>query len=618
MTEFSAAEIAAGCPLVLIAQETSMRARREATLADVDASVITPENLIGLQITPDGPLPICTPGAELHSRRRLGSFVGEVVDLRVVRPVPLAFIKLDDCYEVGTDIGEGQLKGMLQQNVAPCTDQSYPEASFVAFQTFPPLEPRLTRGGFLGKREGDVTLPLVTTIEDKKYIVDVKGIGGAEGGFHPYSNGFFNRVLFGALPAADAQKEYQNLTRAHEAGLTPIRPLAVGSFRLRNGEGADDELGVVFRLTPSTLRLSHREIPGAIPIESTDDCIVVVDKMLGNLIDKFFQDDDAAIFLSPASHLENYLVEPDLTITETDFEDFREFGTGELPFVHLQTGTFIDTLSVLKHYFSNFSRVDEFDVEKLTRVVAGMTERKLKARGIVTDLSQVTTVEEIARVMWDEWLVEAQHEARIKHGYTPVDMFHFFISNARYVDELLVDARAAGRGTYHALAEAIAANDLFGGEDILKHCLLYGDLYYTPDLTNGERYGAAAANHDFLEKAARHAVRLNGWTELPESVAEALTHSDNFCELASRLFGSVQFFAKYVASELKTTQQLIAKGYTGLELLAAVLDHAKRAVDQVVSSTDYRVGVQFYSKELPDYMRGVYEAFSVTYGPGQQ
>ena len=316
--------IAQFCPVVLLGQEFDMQRRQKAEIATSLASVTNEFAIVGITVVDGVPQPLVTNNGTSRSVRRIGS---DDYDDRVTTRTPLAFSKLDSPYIVTPheflEKRGSTMSIIFDSNKAPITTTDTEASEFFLFQTYHPKLRTNTRGGFLGIKDlkNGPGGPIIVSENGNKYIVEAKGVGTAKGYFVPMS-GSMEDIVLGGLPDTDALKEHSILIRASSAGLTPILPLASGVFPHSEQFG---NLGVVFRLSPSTLRLSHKDIPGSIPIESKEDLYVVLDKLVTNFVTKFTQA-DKPIFLSPASHLENYLVHDLTNISETELtEESLEF-----------------------------------------------------------------------------------------------------------------------------------------------------------------------------------------------------------------------------------------------------------------------------------------------------
>lgn len=335
-------ELGGGCPIVLYAQELDMRQRQFERVIE-DFSEHSPEELIDQTVIDGNSANIFAPSGQFFSERGFAS-VDETIP-RQVAVTPIYAGKLTPegyrLYQPDRFDNTVIIRSLLRQNVAPMTARNPVDQTDLFIQHHHPLDhPSHIRNGVLTVLRDDQHVPVGLTVDGKVHFMEVKGSGNALGVMIPTKDRFYETITYGGLPWGDAKKEFTNLIRAYEAGLTPVIPVALGKLSMSD-KAYDDfgQLGVVMRLTPSTLRLSYRGFSAEVPLDSPEDARVMVCKLVDNFLQKFFLPDDAPIFISPASHLENYLVEDELAVSETDFEDFRELGTGDFPFIHTQTTT---------------------------------------------------------------------------------------------------------------------------------------------------------------------------------------------------------------------------------------------------------------------------------------
>jgi hypothetical protein len=488
---------------------------------------------------------------------------------------------------------------------------------FVVFQTYSPDFPDHTRSGFLGTVSEDGTSkPLVLPLGDRRYAIEVKGVGHAAGGFGTYVDSYFKPVTKGGLSIADTQREFTNLERAYRAGLTPIIPLAMGKIALSE-EAAEQygDLGVVFRLTPSTLRLSHRETPASIPMESAADTTVVLDKLITNFLNKFFQPENNPVFISPASHLENYIVDQNFEISETDFEDFREFGSGDFPFIHTQTATFIDVRDTIRHYFTNISRIDGFTDGEHVALAAEMVMSKLASHGIKIDLSECENIGEIADRIWEDWLVEQNHEERRRAQYKPQAMHDFVASNDK--DALAnLNALESSQAPLRFDLKEVAGDDpelykMYSG--MLDTIQLIKGAASSPNLPNKLRF---AALQDVNSQSCQVRAEIKAYAqdhEIPDELRGLVRWANHGYGFSGRVAGGLNFFADYLASEHSYITLLQAKGHQELDGLKQLVSQTQAEMHGVMNSTDPIVALNFFMNKMIGRMQAIYDESGKSY-----
>lgn len=567
------------------------------------------------------PLPTVEVGATFVSRRGISPDRTDFdYDTRLRELTPLYLCGLTDPYSLyPTEIDNKRslLSSILAADRGLTTSPETGEATkYVVCQTFHPDIREMTRGGFLATVRGGVITPVEAQTVDSSYFVEVKGVGHNGGGFIQYTDNFFNTVVLGGLPLRDAWREYDNLRRAYEAGITPLVPLAIGQLLIdKTMQDSCGPLGIVYRLSPSFMRLSYRELAGSLPIETSEDSMAVMAKLIDNFLFKFFQPSEVPIFISPASHLENYLVYDDQKITETDFEDFRELGSNDLPFVHTQTASFIDTKAVIEHYFANFARLDHFDEAEGCLSVANLVQSKLAARGVIIDLSGCTDLCDIAEKLWSEWLIDLDYSARQQQKYAPESMLVFFSSNLDRVAALVAThpARSNEADTQSKLeAKKFGPDEPFDDyralEDLGREFVIF---FEAPELENGQRYEVFLDTNRQIKSMFWKLTNTVGRDNIPDTVYQILNDADNNYEFSARIFGGLSFFEGYINSEIDYVQKLLGKGCVELVPLLNLLRDSKTAINSVMKSNDYRKGVVFFREHLLEHMQAIDHAWKL-------
>lgn len=551
------------CPVVLLGQELDMQRRQKGEIAASIASITDAFSLVGVTTYEGTIQPLVTQHGKTRSVRRMGD---DSYDDRVTTKTPLAFAELETPYVVAEHDflrKKGSTMSIIfDSGKGPVTSGGRVNSDFFLYQTYHPKIRTNTRTGFLGTTEdGGDGGPIIVRENGQKYVVEVKGAGTSKGSFTPKSHEMEDIVL-GGLPATAALKEHTTLSRASSAGLTPILPLAFGVFPPNERLG---DLGLVLRLSPSTLRLSHKDVPGAVPIESKADLDVVLDKLVTNFVNKFTAE-GKPIFISPASHLENYLVHDLTKISETDFEDFREFGTSDLPFVHRQTATFLDTRLVILHYFRNFGRLDLFDDDS-QQVVQQLVERKLALNGVHVDLYNCRNSDELVEKIWFDWLVDLEHAERMKNEYYPADMFQYIVKTMNEHNAYVDDSAISNVEAVNLLIRSI--ND---GDSQTQQHTEFGHITFLLDSLINDEELTNAARLDILEDLHRKLAKLVASQDITTALKECYgDESKSFIPEAygalslelrhyTSLFRLVDFTNSWMKSEANNYEQLVDSG----------------------------------------------------------
>lgn len=507
-------------------------------------------------------------------------------NLRVVTDTPASLrevelLSLSDTFDQMSP--NSLTRAFIQKNIFPMSlAEDRPSGGVLLFFTHQPEVPEHSRTGVLGGygREGNPG-PIVASLNGEKYFVEIKGAGNPAGKFTKMDQSVGSIVL-GALPLEDAEREFDFLTKASSSVLTPVLPLAMAKVDIG---GVDSDFGVVMRLSPSTIRLSHEGYDGCLPIDSREDTDLILSLLVENLINKFLGGSSQPIFLSPASHLENYLVTEGVTISETDFEDFRELGGLDVPFVHEQTGKFIDMRLILKHYFDNFTRVKGYDPEQHEEFLAVLMQERLQARGVLIDFSNCKDSDEVAEKFWEDFVYFIDLDRRFEKRYEPGFILEWFSKRQL---ELEKESIQAPPREMQDLEEELVSGRL---GDLSKLCnamltvLYLGGDTEKDNMTKYQIY-KASEHYVFEELRKIYGEDLDA-SNLPENILIAVRYFQDYRRYMLKLFDHVDRFSKWAASEFDYMQRANDLGrIDGAERLLAGLNVIDRAAFHAWSSHD--------------------------------
>ena len=156
----------------------------------------------------------------------------------------------------------GELKLLLNKNTLFITSETE-KSPYYIFMYVQKDDPKMSRTGILVKKKGDFFEPIIVTINNEEYLVDVKGCGCPEGGYPGVhfrvqagtANGYHLRVT-GGLSSEGAKTEIDNLIlsqsgRENNEEFIQIRPLGYKTFFIEK-ERSSKKMALALRLVPST------------------------------------------------------------------------------------------------------------------------------------------------------------------------------------------------------------------------------------------------------------------------------------------------------------------------------------------------------------------------------
>lgn len=158
-------------------------------------------------------------------------------------------------------------KSLLEKNVVWMSSQQE-ESIFYALMYTQKDIPEMSRTGYLLIKLNNQLQPIIATIDNADYLIEIKGLGSPVGGF-PNTHfrnqaGCFNKShvrITGGLFEKEAYNEFKYLKQKDDLFINNnigsfVKPLGVTTFHY-----LDFDFGVLLRLVPSSLRASFMRHP---------------------------------------------------------------------------------------------------------------------------------------------------------------------------------------------------------------------------------------------------------------------------------------------------------------------------------------------------------------------
>ncbi len=181
------------------------------------------------------------------------------------------------------------------------------------------------RTGIIMQAENGDIKPLIATVGDKEFIVEVKGCGKKSGGFgqmHPRTG---RMILTGAAEAEQSKTEFYRLQDDDKTD----SPKTIGSILFTNPEQQSYKQGYIIRLTPSTVRAAYTGIEAYPDIEKPEIVRKLLETYASQLAIHIFSDPPK--ILDRSSHSENILVWGNGRSAWTDYSDQIAFTDKNFP-----------------------------------------------------------------------------------------------------------------------------------------------------------------------------------------------------------------------------------------------------------------------------------------------
>ena len=365
--------------------------------------------------------PIFSNSSEFQSTRELESQDGIVLfgtgwnPEREAREIPLAisgkkdnihFTRLDktDDWEMLPD----EIKEILDNGNILVTSSKVNNGYSVLMAVTPADEWHRSEGrtGVLLK-DG---MPIVVRIEDKEFIVEIKGVGNAEGGF----DGDY-KFLRGGIQIEESEREFNSLEMKRKIGKSFNQGEAVRAVAHINFNIDDREQGYLIRLSLGSVRATYNKNVAFGTLERAERIRRVAYDM-GRQMAEFFSEG-----FIPCSHPENLIaVDTEKKFIFTDYSDIIPIDA----FLTELEGYRYDLYDIIERSLntvteiSGYSEHNGFNSFK-EGLADGLEEVGKISREEKSKLIGLGKFEELRDFFWKKFLAYDYYKARKIYGWTP-------------------------------------------------------------------------------------------------------------------------------------------------------------------------------------------------------
>lgn len=283
------------------------------------------------------------------------------------------------------------------------------------------------------KSDSGALQPVVVTVGDKEFVVEVKGCGTKAGGFKGMHFRTGRDIITGGAEAAQARTERNRLEDDKRAGA----PKAVGSIlfdnpnqRVWNPETAHADKpyaqGYIIRLAPSTVRASYTGNEAYPDIEQPKfvDCILQI--YTSQLVDHLFSNPPK--ILNRSSHSENILVWSNGEFTFTDYSDHVAFADKNFPRYDDQSGD-VTPKKLLEYYLTMVDEIPGYRNSLDLQKFYGYLSASLEAQGIAVAFDQHDGLEQTVDKIWKGGMAYQVFKGRKDGQYFPEGVLDQFLEN---------------------------------------------------------------------------------------------------------------------------------------------------------------------------------------------
>ncbi|MBF0571999.1 MAG: hypothetical protein HQL12_09045 [Candidatus Omnitrophica bacterium] len=250
-------------------------------------------------------------------------------------------------------------------------------------------------------------LPVVVNIEGKEFILEIKGLGNAQGGF----DADYHFLRGGAQPI-ESQREFESLQMIRKTKGDSVRAVAEINFSVDGREQ-----GYLIRLSPGSIRATYEDNPAlSIKDEEQSKRVRQISRDMGKQMGEFFSQG-----FIPISHPENLIdVNGGERFIFTDYSDI-------LPMNIFPTeieGHPLDFFGVILHSLNTveeipgYGQLDGFEAFK-EGLAGALVEQKRISQVSKQQLLEMSSFKDIRDFLWQKFFAAEYFKAIIKHGASP-------------------------------------------------------------------------------------------------------------------------------------------------------------------------------------------------------
>ncbi len=257
--------------------------------------------------------------------------------------------------------------------------------------------------------------PVTIIIDEKEYLVELKGCGTKEGGFGGMQHRTGRDIITGGAEKEQAINEFNRLSE----NIGSDKPKPVGIILFDN-HGYDQ--GYIIRLTPSTVRASYSDNETYPEIDRSENVERVVKMYADELADQVYASHPKV--LDRSSHTENLLIWGNGRFTFTDFSDHVVFDDKNYPHNEMRGG-YMTPKQMLKHYINMVKEIPGYVAGRDQQFFYRSLSSAFFNKGRDLLLEHGDTSEVVTQKIWEQGGVAYQVFKTRKEGkYTPEGTLH--------------------------------------------------------------------------------------------------------------------------------------------------------------------------------------------------
>ena len=263
------------------------------------------------------------------------------------------------------------------------------------------------RTGVLTVVENGKAQPVVITVGNKQFVLEIKGCGKKGGGFGGMHHRTGRDIITGGAEREQAINEFDRLSEMTDED----SPKAVASILFDNH---GYQQGYILRLTPSTIRAAYSSNEVYPAIDSPEQVSRILDVYSQELARQVFAPNPK--ILDRSSYSENILLWGDGRHTFTDFSDHVAFSDTHYP--HEEShGGYMTPKQMLEYYIKMVEEIPGYQAERDKKLFLQSLKTAFAQKGYDISPEESEDYAGIAKRLWEGGIAYQVFSARRSNNY---------------------------------------------------------------------------------------------------------------------------------------------------------------------------------------------------------
>ncbi len=269
------------------------------------------------------------------------------------------------------------------------------------------FQDKIGRTGVLMVIKNKKLQPVIIKINNKEFIIEIKGCGKRGGGFGEKQYRTGRDIITGGVEREQAINEFQKLSELSEED----SPKAIASILFDNN---GYQQGYILRLSPSTVRASYGDNNAYPEIDSPENVSKILNIYAQNLASQIFAAKPK--IMDESSHTENILLWGDKRHTFTDFSDQVYLSDNSYPHEG-SDGIYLTPKKMLYFYIKMAEEIPGYQAEKNKKMFLKYLEVSFAEKGHSLSFEKNDSYEQVTEKIWKNILAYQVFHAKKINNY---------------------------------------------------------------------------------------------------------------------------------------------------------------------------------------------------------